>query len=277
MKTIEALYKEWQELQLLPDYRQQLLEQKFMLDFNYNSNHLEGNTLTYEQTMLLLIFGKTSGEANMRDYEEMKAHNAGLELVKREAGDRERTLSEGFIRNLNRVILVKDFYKSKPVNGIPNRYEVKVGVYKTHSNSVKTSTGEIFNYASPEETPALMTDLLNWYNEEEAKGEFTPIRLAALLHYRYIRIHPFEDGNGRIARLLVNYVLLRHGYPMLIVPTKEKELYLDALNKCDAEVGLIPSDGANATLEQVEAFLDYIEKLARRALEMCVKAGRGER
>ncbi|MDR2496333.1 MAG: Fic family protein [Tannerellaceae bacterium] len=276
MKTIETLYREWQELQPLPADSRQRLEQKFMLDFNYNSNHLEGNVLTYGQTMLLLIFGKTSGDANMRDYEEMKAHNAGLELVKREAVDRERPLSEAFIRNLNRVILVEDFYKTQQLGDVVSRYEVKVGVYKTRPNSVVTVTGEIFNYASPEETPALMADLLRWYNEEEAKGELTPIRLAGLLHYRYIRIHPFEDGNGRIARLLVNYVLLRHGYPMLIVPTEEKSLYLDALNKCDAEVGLIPSDGANATLEQVEPFLGYIEELAGRALELGLKAGRGD-
>ena len=62
---------------------QQHLDEKFMLEFNYNSNHIEGNTLTYGQTKLLLMFDKTSGNASMRDYQEMKAHNVGLELMKR--------------------------------------------------------------------------------------------------------------------------------------------------------------------------------------------------
>lgn len=72
------------------------------------------------------------------------------------------------------------------------------------------------------ETAALMADLVEWYNEEEAKGKLSPVELAALFHYRYIRIHPFEDGNGRIARLIVNYILARDnegGWRVLITPS----------------------------------------------------------
>ena len=267
MKTIETLYKEWKELQPLSPDKQKRLEQQFMLDFNYNSNHIEGNRLTYEQTKLLLLFGETSGNAKFRDYEEMKAHNAGLQFVKGEAKDMERPLTEKFIRGLNRIILVEDFYKTQRVGDVSIPYKVHVGVYKTRPNSVITATGDSFDYASPEETPALMTDLVAWYNAEESKGELPPIQLATLLHYRYIRIHPFEDGNGRIARLLVNYVLFRHGYPMITVPTNSKETYLNVLHECDIAVGPIPSDGANATLEEVEPFLEYMEGLGRRALE----------
>lgn len=273
MEKINTLYKEWTELQPLSLENQKRLDQKFMLEFNYNSNHIEGNTLTYGQTKLLLMFGETTGDAKLRDYEEMKAHNVGLELVKREAKDKERPLTENFIRELNRTILVEDFYKMSKGGG---RYLVKVGQYKTRPNSVITATGEMFDYAAPEETPALMTDLVKWYNEEEAKGELCPIQLATLFHYRYIRIHPFEDGNGRIARLLVNYILMRHGYPMVIVQSKDKENYLNVLHKCDIEVGLNPSDGANAQLEQVEPFLEYMEGIARRALEISIKAAKGE-
>lgn len=273
---IDVLYKKWQDLQPLSPENQRRLDQKLMLEFNYNSNHLEGNTLTYGQTRLLLMFGETSGEAKLRDYEEMKAHNVGLELVKREAKDKERPLTENFIRELNRTILVEDFYKTQKTETGVNRYEVKVGQYKTRPNSVITVTGELFDYASPEETPAFMTDLIAWYNTEEGKGELIPIRLAALLHYRYIRIHPFEDGNGRIARLLVNYVLLRHGYPMIIVESDDKENYLNVLHQCDVAVGLNPSDGANAEPEQITPFLEYMESLSRYTLEMAIKAAKGE-
>ncbi|MDR2912655.1 MAG: Fic family protein [Alistipes sp.] len=248
-----------------------------MLEFNYNSNRIEGNTLTYGQTRLLFLFGTTSDGVPLRDYEEMKAHNVGLELVKREAADRERPLTEQFIRQLNRTILVEDFYKTqKDAAGEIRRYEVKVGQYKTRPNSVITATGEVFDYASPEETSALMTDLTAWYNEQEAKGELSPIELATLFHYRYIRIHPFEDGNGRIARLLVNYILLRHDYPMIIVRSDDKKNYLNVLHKCDVEVGLRPSDGASAQIEQVEPFVVYVKTLAERALNIAIRAGKGE-
>jgi Fic family protein len=111
MKTIDELYNEWRSLQPMKKEYQQHLDEKFMLEFNYNSNHIEGNTLTYGQTKLLLMFDKTSGNASMRDYQEMKAHNVGLELMKREAIDKERPLTESFIRELNRVIQVENYRK----------------------------------------------------------------------------------------------------------------------------------------------------------------------
>ena len=78
MNKIQQLYKEWQTLQPLNEKLERNLNQQFMIDFNYNSNHLEGNTLTYGQTKLLLLFGDTIGNASIQDYEEMKAHNVGV-------------------------------------------------------------------------------------------------------------------------------------------------------------------------------------------------------
>lgn len=250
------------------------MDQQFMFDFNYNSNHLEGNTLTYGQTKLLLLFGKTEGEALMRDYEEMKAHNVGLEMMKREALDKVRPLSEIFIRELNHTILAGDFYKLSR-NG-EYRYKIHAGVYKTRPNSVITPTGEIFDYASPEETPALMSDLVRWYNEEERKSKLLPIELATLFHYRYIRIHPFEDGNGRISRLLVNYILYRHGYPMIVIPTTDRNNYLGVLSKCDKVTGSIPFDGANASKEQIQPFIDYIANFVEKKLSLVISFAKGE-
>ena len=81
-ENIEKLYGEWRSVQPLKADLQRRMDQSFMIDFNFNSNHLEGNTLTYEQTKLLLLFGKVKGEGLMRDFEEMKAHNVGLKMMK---------------------------------------------------------------------------------------------------------------------------------------------------------------------------------------------------
>ena len=278
MNKIETLFKEWQSLQPVKEEYQQRLDQKFMLEFNYNSNHIEGNTLTYGQTEMLLMFGKVVEEANMKDLEEMKASNVGLKMVKEMALDKEQPLTEYFIRTLHKTLLREDYtvYRQLP-DGTSTSYVVHAGQYKTRPNSVITATGERFEYASPEETPALMTDLLQWYNQAETEGTMPPIELASLFHYRYIRIHPFEDGNGRISRLMVNYILYRHGYPMIVVKSADKKNYLTALNRCDVAIGPVPSDGAHAELSQITPFVDYMSKCLFRALEISIKGAKGER
>lgn len=277
MKKIATLFKEWQSLQPLKDSDQVRLDQKFMLEFNYNSNHIEGNTLTYGQTEMLLMFGKVVDSANMKDLEEMKASNVGLKMVKEMALDKDQPLTEYFIRTLHKTLLREDYtlYRQLP-DGTNTSYVVHAGQYKTRPNSVITVTGERFEYASPEETPALMTDLIQWFNEAESEGKLSPIELAALFHYRYIRIHPFEDGNGRISRLLVNYILARHGYPMIVIKSDDKNNYLTALNRCDMAIGPIPSVGSNAELSQIMPFVEYMSTCLERALNISIKAAKGE-
>lgn len=273
MSKIDTLLKEWQSLLPIKENDQIRLEQKFMLEFNYNSNHIEGNTLTYGQTELLLKFGEVTEPAKMKDLEEMKAHNLCLNIIKMEAKDTERPLTESFIRELHKTML-RENYTAYNNEGKP--YTVHAGIYKTRPNSVKTVTGELFEYASVEETPALMHDLIEWYKEAEARQDIHPIELAALFHYRYIRIHPFEDGNGRISRLIVNYILAKHGYPMIVVKSNDKSNYLTALHQCDVAVGAIPSVGAHAKLEQIKPLVDYLTKCTEHSLSLSIKAANGE-
>jgi len=257
-KAIEA----WRVIQPLSERDRERLSRKFTVDFNFNSNHIEGNTLTYGQTELLLLFGKVVGEAEMKDLEEMKASNVGLKMMQEQALIKEMPLTQNFIRQLHKVLLREDYtvYRELP-GGQQTSYVIHAGRYKTRPNSVITRYGDRFEYASPEETSALMADLVDWYNEEEAKGKLSPVELAALFHYRYIRIHPFEDGNGRIARLIVNFILARHDYPMIVVRSRGKKEYLEALHLADLEVGATPSIGAHAPLDRIRPFSKYFTAL----------------
>lgn len=258
-KAIEA----WRSIQPLSERDRERLNRKFTVDFNFNSNHIEGNTLTYGQTELLLLFGKVVGEAEMKDLEDMKASNVGLKMMQEQALIKEMPLTQNFIRQLHKVLLREDYtvYRELP-GGLQTSYVIHAGRYKTRPNSVITRYGDRFEYASPEETPALMADLVDWYNDEEAKGRLSPVELAALFHYRYIRIHPFEDGNGRIARLIVNFILARHDYPMIVVRSRSKKGYLEAQHQADLEVGATPSAGAHAPLEHIRPFSKYFTAMA---------------
>ena len=262
MKKIEDVMNEWNALQPLSDRDREMLSRRFTIDFNYNSNHIEGNTLTYGQTEILLMFGKIVGEADVRDVHEMTASNVGLKMMKEEALLKETPLTQHFIRTLHKTLLREDYtvYRTLP-GGVQTSYVIHAGQYKTRPNSVITRYGDQFEYATPEETPALMSDLVDWYNDAERSGKFTSIELAAIFQYRYIRIHPFEDGNGRIARLMVNYILTRHDYPMIVVRSRKKKEYLEALHRTDLTVGAAPSLGAHASKRDIQQFLTYFTNL----------------
>ena len=125
-----------------------------------------------------------------------------------------------------------------------------------------TSTGEIYHYTPPEQVKPAMSDLIDWYRTREKEGEH-PIVVAATFHYRFVRIHPFDDGNGRMARLLMNMILIRHGYTVAIVPRDERSRYIDMLEQADRS-------------EDLEEFIAFLGGCCRYALNLHLKAARGE-
>lgn len=260
---IELLKNELLKLQPLKQEQKDLLDKKFRLEFNYNSNHIEGNTLTYTDTELLLIFDETRGNHTAREYEEMKGSDVAYEMVEQFASNKEQPLTEHFIKNLNQILLVRPYWKDAITpDGGQTRRKITVGDYKKHPNSVRLSNGEIFNYASPAETPIKMGELIEWFRNEIEKNELHPIELAAILHYKFVCIHPFDDGNGRISRLLMNYVLLNNDYPPIIIKSDDKSNYLSALR--DADTG------------NLQSFINYISRQAIWSLEISLKAAKNE-
>lgn len=258
---ITRLKAEWDALQPMPREAEDKLWKKLRMEWNYNSNHIEGNTLTYSETEALLFFDRTSGDHTLQEYEEMRAHDVAIAMVKEWAADSSRHLTQAEIRTLNQIILVRPFWKeAQTYDGQPTRRLIEVGEYKKHPNSVKTKTDEVFHYASPEETPRLMGELMDWYQNES--DELPPISIAAEVHYRFILIHPFDDGNGRVARLIVNYILMVHGFPPIVVESAGKDRYLAALQKADAG--------------DVLAFQAFIAERQIASLELALKAARGE-
>ncbi|MCX6210801.1 MAG: Fic family protein [Bacteroidetes bacterium] len=263
INKISQLVAELKALPAITKENQQKLDKKFRLEFNYNSNHIEGNTLTYGETAMLLIFDKTEGIHELREFEEMKAHDVAYKLIQDWAKDAEHPLTEAYIKQLNKLILVRPFWKeAETKEGHPTRREIKVGEYKEYPNSVRLQSGEMFEYASPIDTPIKMGELMHWFNTESEKKELHPVVLAALLHYKFVLIHPFDDGNGRISRLLMNYVLLKNNLPPVIIKTHDKKNYLNALNQADTG--------------NTDAFIKYIAEQVIWSLEIQTKATKGE-
>ncbi|MFD2523084.1 Fic family protein [Emticicia soli] len=261
-EKIDALLEELATLPAISNENARKLEDKFRLEFNFNSNHIEGNTLTYGETKLLLIFDKTDGPHEMREFEEMKAHDVAYRWIKELAEDKAYRLIERDIKQLNEIILVRPFWKDALTpDGQATRRQILVGEYKKHPNSVQLQNGEMFHYASPADTPIEMHALMDWFHAETEKNELSPVELAAIFHYKFVSIHPFDDGNGRISRLLMNYVLLKHDLPPVIIKSADKKNYLNALNQADAG--------------NLGAFVKYIAQQLIWSLEIKIKATKG--
>lgn len=234
LTRIDTLRDEIDALRPLDPDQAACLRQKLNLDWNYHSNAIEGNTLTLGETRAFLLYGITAHGKPFRDYLDIKGHNEAIRYLE-DLVRRAEMLTEAVIRELHRVLLVEAYdVDAITADGRPTRRRIALGQYKTAPNHVRTTTGEIHFYASPQETPALMGELMAWHRRETEAGELHPLVLAATFHYRFVAIHPFDDGNGRMARLLANLILMQHRFVPVIIPIQARGDYLLALEGADA-------------------------------------------
>ncbi|MDE2878675.1 Fic family protein [Candidatus Palauibacter soopunensis] len=238
MNELDAAIAEWHRVreEIAPEDEERLW-QKLRLEWNYNSNHIEGNTLTYAETELLLIHDQTAGSHPLRDYEEMKAHDVAIGHVRRLATD-EQPLTEGDVRDLNRILLKEPFWKwVETPDGDTTRKWIEPGKYKTQPNHVKTRTGELHRFAEPEETPARMEEWVRRLRIDLERKDYPLPEFLAESHWSFANIHPFDDGNGRTARLITNYILLRKDLLPIVIPSTDRDRYFGALRQADAGNG----------------------------------------
>jgi Fic family protein len=193
------------------------LEHAHDLELTYTSNAIEGNTLSAAETVLVIEQGITIGGKPLKDHLEALDHFDALRYVRDVA--RETTpLSEGDLRNLHRLVM----QRSNP--------EI-AGRYADQGRFVVTDSGRQ-SFPTPAEVPALMGDFARWLGT----APDTP-QTAFAAHRRLVDIHPFNDGNGRTARLLMNLVLIRGGYPPVAVRPEDRPAYIRALQEARAGGG----------------------------------------
>jgi len=262
LEKVEQLKTELDALRPIDADIEARIWQKLRLDWNYHSNKLEGNTYSYGETKMLLMKGLTAGGKPVRDHEEITGHDKAIDFVL-DSIKNEEPLSETFIRHLHTLILVRDFWAdAKTADGQPTKRLIKVGAYKTEPNHVETSSGDIFYFAEPIETPAKMHELIEWFREKSSVKKTDIIVLATEFHYRFVRIHPFDDGNGRLARLLMNFILMRFGYPPVVIKNEDKDNYIAVLEQADFQI--------------LKPFVDYIANNLALSFKLMILGAKGE-
>jgi len=287
-KTLKAIDQNKTRLVLLRPIKPEFLvkiQDKFRIEYSYHSNHLEGNSLTLSETRALLS-SELSAAKPLKDIEEMKGHDSAvkrldflekLNYTEKVLKSDNLTITHNLIRELNQLILVSNYKKEvKTPEGDRAFVDVIVGQYKNKPNHVERKDGHKFYFAEPIATQGLLDDILEWFNAN--KEVLHPVVLASIFHYKFIRIHPFDDGNGRVARLLMNLILMHFGYPLVIISSSPdaKTQYYSALERTDANLPTVQSAVEIQEIEIFEPFIIYISQRLEYSLDLLIRGSNGE-
>jgi Fic family protein len=231
--------KRLDRLRPLPSSLVARLRKQMMIEYTYNSNAIEGNTLTLRETQLVIEEGITVGGKSIAETLEAKNHPEAIEFVE-ELADAKSELTEDAVLQVHRLIM--------------SNIAEDAGRYRTVGVRI---TGASFVPPPSSEVRPRINELLKWLRENP--DEQTPIELAAVIHHRFVQIHPFSEGNGRTARLLMNAMLMKDGYPFIVtVSNRDRPKYLKTLMEADF--------GNNS------AFVNFIARCVERALDVYLDA-----
>ena len=209
LQDLKEGYKEW--LKHTPPSIKKKLNEDFVIRFTYHTNAIEGNRLTLRQTALILKDKVIPSGVRAEDYNEAINGKECLEFLKSNKGE------------LNNYLLEK-------VNGILTKNTDVVYSGRIRFFDVKI---EGSNHTPPksQDVKKHLLNLYKWYSANKIK--LHPFELAAIIHAKLAWIHPFEDGNGRTARAIMNFILMKKGYPMFFIPYEKREQYYNALETAD--------------------------------------------
>jgi Fic family protein len=199
---------------LAPDLVDNLRE-VYDIRLTYHSNAIakgrfstnEGNTLTQSETQIVIEKGITIGSKPLKDHLEAINHIEAIDFIRDLAMD-------------ERAITVWDI---RQIHGLVCKGERGVGAYRIVN---EMAAGSNYRYPDAIIVPELMQGFGDWLNSNPA---LHPVEIATEIHYRLVTIHPFQNGNGRTARLLMNLSLLRAGYPIAVIKTEDRSAYIDAI------------------------------------------------
>lgn len=201
------------EIKEMPPSAREKYLNYFLIKFTYDSNRIEGSTITLKETAKIIEQGITPANKPIEDIKETQAHRK----VFQEMMEYQKELTLQIILYWHTLL----FEQTKPdIAGKIRTHQVKVAGSKTE-------------FPIPAELETLLREFIQWYRHHKEK--LCPLELAALVHLKFVSIHPFSDGNGRMSRLLMNFVLHRYGYPMLNIKYSNRDNYYNSLEKAQVQ------------------------------------------
>ena len=190
------------------------LKENFTVEWTYNSNHIEGNTLTIAETKLILEDGITVGGKTMREHFEVINHEKAIHFLE-DLIDKNEVLTSRDILSVHELVLanIMDDFAGR----------LRPGMVRI--------IGANFTPPNARKVPDLLDELIDYVNLNPSKYDL--VTLTTLFHHRFVWIHPFNDGNGRTVRLAMNLLLMKHGYPPFYILSRDRKKYISALNQAN--------------------------------------------
>jgi Fic family protein len=208
---IKSIYSN--DMKLMPPSSRRKQLSTFAIKFTYHTQRIEGSRLTLRETANLLERGLTPKEKPQEDVIEAEAHEKLFFEIMDKHYYKQKDLSYNMMLEWHRKL----FHQTK---------SDIAGKIRRHQTTI---SGSKFIPALPVEVYPLLQDFFKWYNK--SKNKIHPVELAALVHLKIVTIHPFGDGNGRISRLMMNFILRKKGYPLLNIPYEGRNRYYTALER----------------------------------------------
>jgi len=215
------------------------LRDELMIEYTYDSNAIEGSTLTLRETRLVIEEGITIGGKSIKEYLGARNHPEAIKFIE-DVIQMGKGVDEEVVLRLHELIL--------------HDIEESAGKYRTSGVRI---AGATFQPPPSSQVRPMTIELLQWLKENP--DELTPIELAAVFHHRFVTIHPFTEGNGRTARLLMNGILFQNGYPFITnITVRDRKKYLDNLSEADTG--------------DTKAFVNFIARNVEHVLDIYLRA-----
>lgn len=248
----------------IPPEMFQTIAEKLRIDWTYNTTRIEGGPLTYRETAFFVRTGQTSKGRSLEAYLEYRGHLYALDYLEELVREKEK-LSERAIKEFHSLLLRGVEWVEVPnERGEKVKKRIYPGSYKTENNHVVKLDGAIHRFCEHTQVPGEMERLIAWY--EEHREQLHPIELATEMHHRLVAIHPFTDGNGRVARLVMNLILMEAGYVSAIIHEEDRQEYFTALDAADeGDIEPLLTIVEREVIRTLRLMLDVIE--GRTALD----------
>ena len=212
-KTLERIQEkktELDKLRPLPSYALKSIKESLSLEWTYNSNSIEGNTLTLQETKMVIEEGFTIKGKSLREHFEAVNHQKAIEFI-------QNLVSENYILTEKDILEVHGVVLKQIEKDFAGRFRTS-GVRISGANFVPPNALKVSEY---------IDELIDWVNSSELDS----VLKSTIFHHRFVWIHPFFDGNGRTVRLLFNLLLMKEGFPPAIILKIDRKKYYDALNQ----------------------------------------------